>query len=169
MNARSQRGSALLMSTVVVLVITVIAVGIIRFASREVSGATAGMRHGALVACAEAGRKLLNSQFHALGIVPTALTALNVPMDGPPASARTFAVGGHVDQDATAVQVNQVVVLPEGSFGPTKAVRDLTNVVAIAGEGGRPLKVIVHCVDHGDGTATGGRQLEIEFGVRFGL
>jgi hypothetical protein len=67
------------------------------------------------------------------------------------------------------VQVNQVVFLPENSFGPSNRVRDLTNVISLAGQGGRPLKIVVHCQDHGDGTPTSGRQLEVEFGVRFGL
>jgi hypothetical protein len=31
------------------------------------------------------------------------------------------------------------------------------------------VKVVVHCQDHGDGTPTSGRQLEVEFGVRYGL
>jgi hypothetical protein len=179
MRIQSQRGSALLMSVIVVLAITIIGVGIIRFASREVAGATAGVRHEALVACAEAGRRLLSSQFHALGMAPTNLSALNLPLDGPAAKARTFAVGGHVDQSATApaasdptktdVQINQVVFLPDNSFGPSNRVRDLSNVISLAGQGGKPLKVVVHCIDGSDGTATGGRQLEVEFGVRFGL
>lgn len=166
MRARDQRGSALIMSVVVVLVITVIALGIIRFASREVAGATAGARYEALVACADAGRRLLVSQFHAVGLSPTSLTAVNVPLDGP--AGRTQVVGGHVDE-AGGVQVNQVVFLPDNSFGPSNRVRDLTNVISLAGQGGRPLKIVVHCVDGGDGTATSGRQLEVEFGVRFGL
>jgi hypothetical protein len=170
MDRGSQRGSALLMAVIVVLVITVLGVGIIRFASREVAGSTAGARHQALVACAEAGRRLLASQFHAVGVTPTSLQALNVPLDGPAGQAATFAVGGHINDDPNVnVQVNQVVFLPDNSFGPSNRVRDLTNVISLAGQGGRPLKVVVHCQDHGDGTPTSGRQLEVEFGVRFGL
>lgn len=170
MDLRTQRGSALVMAVIVVLVITVLGVGIIRFASREVAGSTAGARYQALVACADAGRRLLTSQFHAVGLSPTQLNALNVPLDGPAAQARTFAVGGHINDDpAVNVQVNQVVFLPDNSFGPSNRVRDLSNVISLAGQGGRPLKVVVHCQDHGDGTPTSGRQLEVEFGVRFGL
>ncbi len=69
----------------------------------------------------------------------------------------------------TEVQITQVSMLPENAFGPSSSVRDLTNIVERTGQGGKPMKVSVHCVDHGDGTPTGGRQLEIEFGVRFGL
>lgn len=169
MNGRSPRGSALLMSVIVVLIISVIAVGIIRFASREVAGSTAGARYGSLVACADAGRRLLMSQFHAVGLAPTSLGPMNQALDSTLTGARTLAVGGHVDEPAASVQVNQVVFLPDNAFGPSSRVRDLSNVISLAGQGGKPLKVVVHCIDHGDGTPTGGRQLEVEFGVRFGI
>lgn len=174
MDRGSQRGSALLMAVIVVLVITVLGVAIIRFASREVAGSTAGARRQALVACADAGRRLLTAQFHAVGLSPTSLTAFNVALDtgGAPVPGSTAAVGGHINDDpspAGNVAVNQVVFLPDNSFGPSTRVRDLSNVVSLAGQGGRPLKVVVHCQDHGDGTPTSGRQLEVEFGVRFGL
>lgn len=169
MTRTTQRGSALLMSVVVLLVITIIGVGIIRFASRETAGALAGARHQALVACADAGRKLLTSQFHAVGLAPTSLTALNVALDGTSGPVRTRAVGGHVDGATASVQVDQVVFLPDNAFGPSNRVRDLTNVISLAGQGGKPLRVLVHCQDGGDGTPTSGRQLEVEFGVRFGL
>jgi type II secretory pathway pseudopilin PulG len=169
MDLRSQRGSALLMSMVVVVVITIIGVAVIRFSTREVAGATAGARHEALVACAEAGRKLLTSQFHAIGMAPTTLDALNTPLDGAAGVGRTMAVGGHVDSVAAAVQVDQVVFLPDNAFGPSTRVRDLSNVISLAGQGGKPLRVLVHCQDGSANSPTGGRQLEVEFGVRFGL
>jgi hypothetical protein len=169
MSIGSQRGSALLMSVVVVLVITIIGVGIIRFAGREVAGATAGAQHQSLVACAEAGRRLLTSQFHAIGLTPTEIVAFDAPLDGQAARSRTRAVGGHVDGAAANVQLDQVVFLPDNAFGPSNRVRDLTNVISLAGQGGKPLRVLVHCQDGGDGTPTSGRQLEVEFGVRFGL
>ncbi len=169
MYRRAPRGSALLMSVIVVLVISVIAVGIIRFASREVAGSTAGARYGALVACADAGRRLMLSQFHAVGLAPTSLSPLNRALDSSLPGAQTLVVGGHVDEPASSVQVNQVVFLPDNAFGPSNRVRDLSNVISLAGQGGKPIKVMVHCIDHGDGTPTGGRQLEVEFGVRFGI
>jgi len=169
MTIRSQRGSALLMSVIVVMVITIIGVGIIRFASREVAGATAGARHESLVACAEAGRRLLASQFHALGMTPTAIQAFSAPLDGPAGQARTMAIGGHVDGALANVQLDQVVFLPDNAFGPSNRVRDLSNVISLAGQGGKPLRILVHCQDGDTSTPTSGRQLEVEFGVRFGL
>jgi len=163
-----QRGSALVIAIIVVLIVTVIGVGMLRFAFRETAGATAGAREQALVACAEAARQVLVSQFNALGLLPTAITALNLPLDNAAAgSATTQAVGGHYG--TAGVTVAQVSFLPENAFGTTNHSRDITNVVAVAGQGGRPFKVVVHCQAGDTSSATSGRQLEVEFGVRFGL
>jgi len=167
MSRTQDRGSALVTAVVVVLIVTVIGVGIISFASREIVGATAGAQRQALVSCAESARNLLLSRFHSVGLVPTSLEALNVTLDG--TGGRTVAVGGHVDQPTSTVQVSQVQFLPDNAFGPTSRTRDITNTISLIGQGGKPMRVVVHCVDRGDGTDTGGRQLEVEFGVRFGL
>ncbi len=166
MARRPARGSALLMTMIVVIVIAVLGVAMIRFAARELAGATATRQNDALVSCAEAGRQLILSQFRSTTISPASLQALNVQIGGQYGTAR--ALGGHVD---TNVQVQQVVVLPGATFGATRnAVRDLSNIIAGAGSlGGTPYRVIVHCQDHGDATLTSGRQLEVEFGLRFGL
>ncbi len=161
MSHRTDRGSALLVAVVVVLVVTLIGVGIVNFASREVAGATSGARRQGLVACAEAARQLLVSRFHAVGLSPAAVDALDVALDG--TGGRVRAVGGHVDDSAGSVQVNQVQFLPDNAFGPVSRARDITNTVSLIGQGGKPLRVVAHCVD------AGGRQLEVEFGVRFGL
>ena len=161
MNVRSQRGSALVIAVIAVVVITIVGVGIINFASQEIAGATAGARRQGLVACTEAARQLLLSRFHAVGLVPTQVEGLNVAMDG--TGGTTTGVGGHYDESASTVQVSQVQFLPDNAFGPTSKSRDLTNTVSLIGQGGKPLRVVAHCVD------AGGRQLEVEFGFRFGL
>ena len=164
MNRQSQHGSALVMSVIVVLVIAVIGVAVIRFASREVAGATSARKTQALAACADAGRQVIVSQFKALGISPVSLTVLNAPLD-----AATRVVGGHYDRND--VQVTQVVALPGAAFGPDPgAVQDISNRVLVTGGGGKPLKVVVHCQQGGvGGDPRTGRQLEVEFGIRFGL
>ena len=162
----SQRGSALLTSVIAVLVISVIGVGIIRFAGREIAGATASMHEQALAACADAARQRLVAQFHTLGFQPSNIQALNLPLGTTTGTARTFAVGGHYDTPTANIQIAQVSYLPEGAFGPTTAVRDITSIVSLVGQGGKPLKVVVHCQD---GNVDGGRMLEVEFGIRFGM
>lgn len=160
MKLDSQRGSGMLLAIIVVMIVALISAGVLRYTSRELAGATAGRQSDALVACAEAGRQLLLSQFRSVGIPPTQLQALNVPLDAD-SGGSTSVVGGHIDE----VGITQVSVLPLGTFGSTREyTRDLTNIAnpGLAPIGGTPYRLVVHCVDHG-------RQLEVEFGVRFGL
>jgi hypothetical protein len=157
MHRRRSSGSALLLAVIVILVISVLAVGMVRYSFSEVAGATAGARHVALSQCADAARQLLMSKFHSLGVKPTEITALNVPLGG--ATGSTRALGGHFD--TMNVTIGQVTPLPGTAIGPPVA-NDGTAIVQLIGQGGAPLKVVVHCQD-------GTRQLEVEFGVKFGL
>jgi len=171
MNPRSQRGSAVLLAMVVVLVITIIGVAIIRMSSRELAGATAARQSDALVACAEAGRQLLMNQFRSIGAAPTSIVAMNIPLDAS-SGGRVSAAGGHVDQLVANVQVDQVKLLATGAFGTSRgAVADLTNIIGGVGSigTGMPYRVVVHCLDGAAADGTGGRQLEVEFGVQFGI
>jgi Tfp pilus assembly protein PilX len=166
-----QRGSALIITVIVVLIIAVIGVGLLRFTSREVAGATAGLRAEALSSSADAARRLLESRFHVLGVTPADITVLNQRMDGP--AGRYAAVGGHVDADptqavATIMQVEAVPGAIKAEYGSS----DITNGLNWLGgqrAGGVPLKVVVHCQEGDLSSPTSGRQLEIEYGVRFGL
>ncbi len=166
MRSHPERGSGLLLAMIVVLVITLVAVGVIRFSARELAGAYAGRQQEALVACAEAGRQLLLSKFRYAGLSPATITPINVDLSGAYGGG-TRVVGGHVDQ----VSVTQVQVLPTGTFGPdSNSIQERSNTIRVYRFGtGNPYKVIVHCQDHGDSTPTSGRQLEVEYGLRFGL
>jgi hypothetical protein len=154
MRRHGERGSALLISLVLVLVLSVIAVGLVRFAGVEVAGAQATRKHEAVVACAEAGRQLLLSRFHALGLQPLQLEALDVDLD---AAGDTTVRAGHVDG------LGAQVVLSDPREGRSAPLGDITNVIPspVAG-GGVPYRTTVTCDDHG-------RRIEVEFGVRFGL
>jgi type II secretory pathway pseudopilin PulG len=162
----SQRGSALVIAIIVILVMAVIGVAMLRFGAREVAGSIALQRQQALSACADAGRQLILSQFRAVGTPPTGLPALDEPID-PSTGARV--VGGHYD--SAGVAVAQVNYLPESAFGPDRGtVNSLGNRIFVTGGGAKPMKVIVHCQIGGTaGDAASGRQLEVEFGLRFGI
>lgn len=156
MSPRSQRGSGLLLAVIVVLVITVVGIGVLRFASRELAGADAGRKHEALVQCADAGRELLLSQFRLAGMAPTELTPLNVQLD---TAGNVFARGGHIG----TIGVGQVELLNVAD-SDVESSGDITNIAnpQFAGKKGKPYRTVVHCDDHG-------RELEVEFRVRFGL
>jgi hypothetical protein len=165
-----ERGSALVIAIIVVMIIAVIGVGMVRFTQRETAGAMAGQRADAVSACAAAAQKLLISRFHLLGVQPTDLTVLNVRLDG--TAGRMLALGGHIGADPTQplTTIRQVEPLPSSSVVSRVAMSDETNFTSqMNREGGTPLKVVVHCQMGDTSSATSGRQLEIEFGVNFGL
>lgn len=169
---REPRGSALLIASIAMIIIAVIGVALVRFTQREAAGATAAERAEMLASCAEAGRGLLLSQLHALGADPKTITVLGadgVLLDGP--SGRMRAMGGHIGEDpAVDVTVVQVEDLPSNSLGPQKKVFETSNRISKFGSmGGTPMKVTVHCQDGDLSGPTTGRQLELEFGVLFGL
>ena len=156
---RNARGSALLVAIIALLVMSVIGIGILRFGYREVAGASAVAREEAMVACATAARQLMASRFHALGADPTTLEGMDVDL-----GANGRALGGHYGTtDTDAMRVTQVKVLPLSAFGPAAASRDLTNVVAKDAVAKQPFKIVVHCQN------AAGVELELEFGVKFGL
>jgi hypothetical protein len=165
-----ERGSALVIATIVVLIIAVIGVGMVRFTQRETAGALAGQRADAVSACAAAAERLLESRFHVLGVAPTDLTVLNVRLDG--VGGRQVALGGHIGADPTQAlaTIKQVEQLPSGSVVRRNTMSDETNWTSnMSREGGQALKVTVHCQEGDTSTPTSGRQLEIEYGVNFGL
>jgi type II secretory pathway pseudopilin PulG len=153
-------------AVIVVLVLSVLAVGMVRMATSETVGAMAGAKREQVSQCAEAARQLLVSKFHLLGLSPTSIQALNAPLDG--ANGSTWARGGHID--TAGVTVGQVSVLPPIVTGPQKDVNDETNRIPMSDILKNPLKVTVHCQVGGTAAdPTSGRQVEIEFGIRFGI
>jgi type II secretory pathway pseudopilin PulG len=162
----TQRGSALVVAVIIILVMAVIGVAMLRFGAREVAGSTALQRQQALSACADAGRLVVLSQFRAVGSPPTSIPALDQPID-PSTGARI--VGGHYD--TAGVSVAQVSYLPESAFGPDRGgINSIGNRIYVTGGGAKPMKVIVHCQLGGTaGDPASGRQLEVEFGLRFGI
>jgi len=167
---RGERGSVLVIAVVVVLIIAVIGVGMVRFTQRETSGALAGQRADALSACASAAQQLLASQFHILSSQPADVAVLRVNLDG--AEGRQVAVGGHIGADPTGTlaTVKQVERLPVKSNVAQDTVDDVTNWSPSLSAGtGTGYKVTVHCQQGDTSSPTSGRQLEIEYAVRWGL
>lgn len=164
----STRGSALLIAIIVMAALLAIGAGLLRFTARGVAGASGGQRREALVSCAEAARALLESKFHALGTSPSAIEALNVELDG--SGGRLRARGGHIGSSlsVTLDELKQVEELPPNAIGVQHTAFDLSNriveVTTIPA-----YRVMAHCQEGDTSSDTGGRQMEVEFLVRFGL
>jgi hypothetical protein len=164
----SSRGSALVIAVIVVAILAAIGAGLLRFTSRGVAGASAAQRREALVSCAEAARALIESRFHALGASPTSVEALDVALDG--SAGRLRARGGHIDANlsVTLDQLRQVEELPPNALGPQTSSFDLSNRI-VETTTIPAYRVTAHCQEGDTSSDTSGRQMEIEFLVRFGL
>jgi Tfp pilus assembly protein PilX len=155
---RAERGSALLLAVMLVLILSVVGLAIANRAANEGDSVAAKRHHDASVSCADAARELLMSQFTAFGTSPTEMVLNSVVSD------RTLRTG-HYDQ----VNVTSVVAesgVAQANFG----VSDVSNRIARTGMGGQVYRMTVVCQT---GTATAGqpapRQSEVEYLVRFGL
>ena len=167
----NERGSALLMSMIIVLVIAAFGVGVIRFASREVAGTTAGRKEAAILACADAARAMLMSQWKLLGVHGVSVPPLSVQLTD---AAQTQLLGGHYGDNPTApanwtsttqtwINNVQVVRLDPLTVGSSYQVNDLTNRI---GDSVQSYRVVAHCLQ---GTPPDTRQVEVEFAVQYGL
>jgi Tfp pilus assembly protein PilX len=157
--SHSERGSALIIAVIVVLVMSVLAVGVIRFASREVAGATAGRKLAAASSCAEAARAWILANWNALdNVAPADKPPMDVTLENVTPTALR---GGHYGQ--TGVTQVQIVKLNPQTVGPANKTNDLTNRI---GDTVTPYRVVVHCVQ---GSGTDAREMELEFGLTFGL
>lgn len=167
MRLSNQRGSALILAIVVVLVGTVIGVAMMRFGAREVAGAGAAYRTELLRTCADMGRQVIAARFRPISSKPETIGALDEKLGG---GSQVTLLGGHYGSDPAKVQIEQVTVLPEAAFGPNPSGEgSLGNRTSTTPPGGQPLKVVVRCKVGGDDAPDSGRQLEVEFGLRFGI
>lgn len=165
------RGAALIMAVIVVLLITIAGVAVLRFASREVAGSTSGRQEASAAICAEAAQAYLMSQWKLLGTHDVHLPPMNVVLER---TTPTVLRGGHFGQDPTdskywdsgrGVWLDNVQVRPMDPqmLGPKQSVSDISNRI---GDTVIPYRVTVHCTQ---GTPPDAREVEVDFGVAYGL
>ncbi|MCI0571752.1 MAG: hypothetical protein L0Y66_13450 [Myxococcaceae bacterium] len=154
---RGERGSALLLAVVIVLVLGVIGLAIVTRATSEVDAAGAKRRYDQSVSCADAARELLMSQFTASGVSPTDMTLHTVVGD------HTLATG-HYD-NINVASVTAATGAAQAAFG----VSDVSNRIARSGMGGQVYRMTVVCSRGTTPTGAPAQQNEVEFLVRFGL
>ncbi len=73
----------------------------------------------------------------------------------------TVLTTGHYDMDPASVTVTNSVVAAECKGANPLAERDLTNTFVARTAGGRCYAILARCID------PSGRQMEVEFGLRF--
>lgn len=152
------RGTSLLFVVVILALLAIVGVAIVNRASREGDSAVAKRQYDKSLACADAARELLSSQFRLYGVTPTSLK-LNTPIED-----KTM-ISGHYD----SVVINSVTAT-SGSTAGALGVSDISNRVSSTTLGGQLYRMSVVCSTVGSGTDGGNsRQSEVEYLVRFGL
>lgn len=148
-----ERGASLVVTTVLLVVLSLLAVALVKRASTESESASAKRHYDQMVSCAEGARQMLFGQFSAFGVSMTELT-LNTTMGGKQHAS------GHYD----AFDVKSVEQA-EGVRAGGAGLSDSANRIVKSSLGGVPYRVTVVCRDSNQPS----RQSEVEFLVRFGL
>ena len=149
---RHDRGSALIIAMILMVVLAVVGVAIVNRTTREVD-AVASKRHWDRAgSCAEGARQMLLSQFRTFGIAPTAIQFQNTVGD------QVFA-SGHYDQFNIA-SVGVASGTPGGAVSG-----NTVNVITTTGLGTKGYRFTVVCSDSASNT----HQQEVEYLVNFGF
>jgi hypothetical protein len=151
---RHDRGSALIVSMILMVVLAVVGIALVNRTSREVD-AVASKRHwDRAMSCAEGARQMLMSQFRAYGVGLTSLSLQKTVGDQQYAS-------GHYD-NFNVTSVKEAGGTPGGSVGG-----DFSNRIFAGGKGlgSKGWRMTVVCSDASAPT----HQQEVEFLVNFGF
>jgi hypothetical protein len=159
---RAERGSALLLAVMLVLILSVVGLAIATRSSSEGESVAAKRHHDASSACADAARELLMSQFTAFGTSPTQMTLATTVND------RTLRTGHFDDFDPITKAAVTSVEAEQGVAQANIGVSDVSNRIARTGMGGQVYRMTVVCESPSPGGGTP-RQSEVEYLVRFGL
>ena len=153
-NRRHDRGSALIIAMILMVVLAVVGVAIVNRTTREVD-AVASKRHwDRAMTCAEGARQMLLSQFRTYGVPLASLSMLQTVGD------QKFATGHYDSFNVTTVAVAQ------GSPGALITGGGANTITPPGGGlGQRAYRLTVVCSDAAQST----HQQEVEFLVNFGF
>ncbi len=150
---RHERGAALIIAVVLVVLLTLIGATLIQRNSDTIDAAGAKKKYDVAVTCADGARQLLLSQFRTYGTNPTSIVIDQTIGD------KRYTTG-HYDTFALST-----VATSSSSAGRTVGVSDATNRSTGPHLGGTVYRMTVVCTD----TSQSSHQSEVEFLVRFGL
>ncbi len=155
MSKRITRGSAMMMTMVVIVGLLLLSVGALVFASNYNAGAAAMRRRQQLANCALSVRQYVASQLR-FPSSPT-LSTLNFTIPG--SAGNIVLQGGHYNQALPSVTQFQITGSSNG--GIASSVEELGNNIR-ANSGGANLTGSATCTD------ADGKQYEVEFSFAFG-
>lgn|GEM_PF-4506406 len=155
MSKKTTRGSAMMMTMVIIVGLLLLSVGALVFASNYNAGAAAMRRRQQLANCALSVRQYVASQLR-FPSSPT-LSTLNFTIPG--SAGNIVLQGGHYNQPLPSVTQFQITGSSNG--GIASSVEELGNNIRANGGGGN-LTGSATCTD------ADGKQYEVEFSFAFG-
>lgn len=162
---RSERGSALLTSIILLGVLMVLGVAAISLSAQERRNAAAKASVDALQACANAAQAKIWAEMSQYGLASLAgSVSVTVANGGSmPLPGGLTGMPGHYDsQNLPALTLNDVTYTETTSNG-TLGEQDCTNRACGGGTLGHTQRAFAHCID------SSGRQFEVEIAVKFAL
>lgn len=167
---RAERGSALVLAVVLVVVLGVVGLAVVTRANKDTDAVLAKRQYDQSVACADTARELLMSQFRAYGVSPLDLTLKTKVGDKTLASGHyaDSAQGGAAPYTVSGASVKSVEVAA-GSGANATGVTDIANRIGRVGLGGAVYRFTVVCSAPAPGGSGEARKNEVEYLVRFGL
>jgi Tfp pilus assembly protein PilX len=161
LSSRRQRGSALLFVIVLLAVLSLVGGASVLLSSRERQNAGAKTSVSTSIACANAAQARLWVELSKYGMKDLAkaltLTEVRLP-DG-----TELAVPAHYRDLGTGGMTAVILADEEGAAPGGGQMRDIVNVDADASQLGRTTTLTARC------TTPSGREMEVEFGIRFML
>ncbi len=156
----SRKGSALLITMILLAVLTAAGIAAVSLTSRERDNASAQARYQKLVECASAAQSMIWAQLARYG---TNYIGSNLPVgvvnlpDGTQLAAPI-----HYDAGISVASLASYTV-PSGGGGQGAADVDCTNRLCGQANSGNPVLVVARCTD------PAGRQFEVELSFAFAL
>ncbi len=148
-----ERGSALIVTVVLLVILTIVALGLVTRNANEIDAAGAVRHYASATSCADGARQLLFAEFSIYGVAPTDLTLDTTIGD------KTYTSGHYNNFDLKSV----VVAGGSGDNGAV-GVSDVVNRSGSPHLGSKLYRMTVVCSD-----TDGSHQDEVEFLVRFGI
>ena len=154
MKTKVQRGSAMLMTMLVVVGLLLLVAGVLTFSASHTAGGAALRRHQQLASCALAVRQYIATQLR----FPSRPNLERLDFTVPGTGASILIQGGHYDTP----QVTGFQITGSTSSGVAQAVEELASVQR-ASPGGNSLTGAATCQD------PDGNQYEVEFSFAFSI
>ena len=157
-SAGGQRGSALVLVTIILGVLALLAAAALKLAQQDSVSVNQRINRETLTACADAAQRKLMAEIALRGGPTGTAQAVVVP------GANTKLVIGHYDSDATVADVqldqNFIPLGPAAASGGFDE-NDATNTMRMGGMFGQNYLTVAHCTD------SRGRQYEVEVVVKW--